>query len=119
MRKNGSGVGEIVGGTSQGIVSGVSAASAGANMQGSQRDRIAVMGNIYKKVNEGKLLTIEYTYGQLFAVEDQMPEINWSIQPDTKEIMGLPCQKAVGTFAGVLMKHGSAASCPTAMAHGN
>jgi GLPGLI family protein len=101
MRKNGGGLSDIVvGGAAQVSVSGVSNASAGSNMQGSQRDRIAAMGNIYKKVNEGKLLTIEYTYGQLFAVEDQMPEINWSIQPDTKEIMGLPCQKAVGDFRG-------------------
>lgn len=65
-----------------------------------QTEMIAAMGNIYRKPNEGKMTIMEYTYGQLFAVEEQLPEIKWDIKQDTKEIMGLQCQKAVGDFRG-------------------
>lgn len=75
-------------------------ASGARGSSSSQAEMIASMGNIYRKLNEGKMVNMEYTYGQLFAVEDNLPEINWTISQDTKAIMGLQCQKATADFRG-------------------
>jgi GLPGLI family protein len=37
---------------------------------------------------------------KLFAVEEPIPAINWNISADTKNIMGMQCQKASGRFKG-------------------
>jgi GLPGLI family protein len=81
-------------------ISGGNVVSSGGSRTPVQTELASSIGNIYKKLSDSKLVTIEYPYGQLFAIEDKMPEINWSIQPDTKEILGLQCQKAVADFRG-------------------
>lgn len=37
---------------------------------------------------------------KLFAVSENLPEINWTIASDTKDIQGISCQKATGRFKG-------------------
>jgi GLPGLI family protein len=37
---------------------------------------------------------------KLFAVSENLPVINWNIGSDTKEILGISCQKATGRFKG-------------------
>jgi GLPGLI family protein len=60
---------------------------------------IAVTGDYMKDINNEKLLSIVYA-GKLLAVEEGIPAINWAITQETKEIMGLGCQKATGEFKG-------------------
>jgi GLPGLI family protein len=60
----------------------------------------AVIGDYIKDVTNDKLTKMEYPGGKLFAVEEKIPAINWSITTETKEIMGLACQKASGEFKG-------------------
>jgi GLPGLI family protein len=64
-----------------------------------QMEIFTLGNNIYSDA-DGKLTVMEQANGKLFAVADEKPAINWSIQPDTKDIMGLQCQKAVGDFRG-------------------
>ncbi len=59
-----------------------------------------VLGYYFKDMNGSKLLNVKIAGSQLFAVEENMPEINWNITQDTKEIMGLQCQKATCDFRG-------------------
>jgi GLPGLI family protein len=37
---------------------------------------------------------------KLFAVSENLPAINWNIASDTKDILGISCQKATGRFKG-------------------
>ncbi|MDB5211772.1 MAG: hypothetical protein JWQ30_2599, partial [Sediminibacterium sp.] len=37
---------------------------------------------------------------KLFSIEEKIPVIKWNITQETKEIKGLPCQKATGDFKG-------------------
>jgi GLPGLI family protein len=60
----------------------------------------AVIGDFMKDLNKEKLVSIVYPNGKLFAIEESMPAINWAITQETKEIMGLTCQKATGEFKG-------------------
>lgn len=57
-------------------------------------------GNYYKDIVNSKMLFTDYTNQKLFAVEENIPTIDWAITQDTKEIMGLQCQKATGDFKG-------------------
>jgi GLPGLI family protein len=61
---------------------------------------IAVNGNYYKDISNATMSLMAYTNGKLFAVEEKTPAIEWNITQETKEIMGLQCQKATGDFKG-------------------
>lgn len=64
-----------------------------------QREILSAGGNVFKEIGTGNLVSMELLVGKLFAVSEKA-SINWSIQPDTKEIMGLKCQKAIGEYKG-------------------
>jgi len=57
-------------------------------------------GNYYKNMNNSMLSFMNYTNGKLFSIEEKIPTIDWKITEETKEIMGLPCQKATADFKG-------------------
>ncbi|MES2329122.1 MAG: GLPGLI family protein [Bacteroidota bacterium] len=61
---------------------------------------IAVVEDYIKDITNGKLSYMAYPNGKLFAVEENIPVINWNITQETKEIMGLACQKATAEFRG-------------------
>ena len=58
------------------------------------------IGNYYKDVNSSNMSNIALAGMQIFAVEEKILVIDWAITQDTKEIMGMPCQKATGDFKG-------------------
>lgn len=60
----------------------------------------ATAGNYYKDVNASKTFAIEFAGGKVFSVEDNMPVINWNITNEIKDLLGVQCQKATGTFKG-------------------
>lgn len=60
----------------------------------------SALGNYYKEMNMSKIINIALAGSQVFAVEDKIPVIEWSITQEAKEIMGLQCQKAIGDFKG-------------------
>jgi GLPGLI family protein len=43
---------------------------------------------------------ITFSNGKMFSVEEKIPIINWTITQETKEMMGVQCQKAVCDFKG-------------------
>jgi GLPGLI family protein len=61
---------------------------------------LAVVGDYIKDINKDKLVSIVWPNGKLFAIEENIPAINWAITQETKEIMGLACQKATAEFKG-------------------
>jgi GLPGLI family protein len=60
---------------------------------------MALRGAYYKNQSASVLSYIAFA-GKLFTVDENMPVIDWSIKPETKEILGMQCQKAVGDFKG-------------------
>jgi GLPGLI family protein len=58
--------------------------------------------NYFKSSASGKLtyLTIPAYSDKLFGVEETLNDINWTITQETKQIMGMDCQKATGRFKG-------------------
>lgn len=54
----------------------------------------------FKDQEASKLDYIATAGGKLFSVEEKIPAIEWNITQETKEIKGLPCQKAIGDFKG-------------------
>jgi GLPGLI family protein len=61
---------------------------------------MSTLGNYYKDLNASLLSFMTYAGGKVFAVQEQIPVIEWNITEETKEIMGLQCQKAIGDFKG-------------------
>ncbi|MES2372686.1 MAG: GLPGLI family protein [Bacteroidota bacterium] len=60
----------------------------------------AKAGNYYKDINASKTFSLETAGAKVFSVEDQVPIIGWDISSDTKELMGVKCQKATGNYKG-------------------
>lgn len=60
---------------------------------------MALRGSYYKNLSTSVLSYIAFA-GKLFTVDENIPVIDWTIKPDTKEILGMPCQKATGDFKG-------------------
>jgi GLPGLI family protein len=58
--------------------------------------------SIYKDISTSKmvLLILPANSGKLFAVTDNTPAINWTIETETKIIQGMQCQKATARFKG-------------------
>lgn len=61
---------------------------------------VATAGNYYKDLNSSKTASMEFAGGKIFSVEDKIPVIDWAITQETKDIMGMQCQKATGYFKG-------------------
>ncbi len=62
--------------------------------------QLGVIGDYIKNIAKGKLSYMAYPNGTLFNIEEDIPTINWNITQETKEIMGLSCQKATADFKG-------------------
>lgn len=60
---------------------------------------MALKGSYFKDQAVSKMSYMAYE-GRLFTIEEKIPVIDWSIKTETKEIMGMQCQKAVGDFKG-------------------
>ncbi|MES2329123.1 MAG: GLPGLI family protein [Bacteroidota bacterium] len=60
----------------------------------------AAAGNYYKEINGSKTFSLEFAGGKVFSVEDKTPAIDWTITEETKDLMGVECQKATGNFKG-------------------
>ncbi|NCI45951.1 GLPGLI family protein [Sediminibacterium soli] len=59
------------------------------------------LANSYIKLSaENRLSYLAMAGMKLFSVEEPAPAIDWAIAPDTRQIMGMPCQKANGRFKG-------------------
>lgn len=56
-------------------------------------------GSMYRDMATGALNVISPADGKLFAVEESTP-IDWTITQESKEIVGITCQKATGHFKG-------------------
>jgi GLPGLI family protein len=61
---------------------------------------LAMSGNYYKDIIESKAFSVEAAGVKVFSVEDKLPVIDWSVSTETRDIMGMPCQKATGSFKG-------------------
>jgi len=59
-----------------------------------------VTNSYFKDQEAAKLDYIATAGGKLFSVEEKIPAIEWNITQETKDIKGLPCQKAIGDFKG-------------------
>ncbi|MDL2239914.1 GLPGLI family protein [Bacteroidales bacterium OttesenSCG-928-L14] len=58
---------------------------------------------IYKKQNTGKLHFVEMVDNigrEVFSYEEDIPQINWEIHNDRKDILNYSCQKATAEFRG-------------------
>jgi len=62
--------------------------------------QLGVIGDYTKDLTNAKLSYMAYPNGNLFSVEESLPVIDWAITQETKEIMGLKCQKATAEFRG-------------------
>jgi GLPGLI family protein len=63
--------------------------------------KVLAAENYYKDFVQSKLSFVLPANGwSLFAIEEEMPVIEWTITQETKQIIGLPCQKATGDFKG-------------------
>ncbi len=60
----------------------------------------AAAGNYYKDINASKTFFLEFAGAKVFSVEDKIPTIAWTITQETKDLMGVECQKAIGVFKG-------------------
>lgn len=60
---------------------------------------MALRGSYYKNQSASVLSYIGFA-GKLFTVDENIPVIDWSIKSETKEILGMQCQKATGDFKG-------------------
>lgn len=76
---------------------------------GSAQGGLRVMGvsgnwqlanSYYKTLGSNTMAYLTLAGDKLFAVEEPIPAINWNISTDTKNIMGMQCQKASGRFKG-------------------
>lgn len=56
-------------------------------------------GSMFRDMAGGVLTAVNSAGGKTFLVEETTP-IDWKIAQDTKEILGLTCQKATGHFRG-------------------
>lgn len=97
MKANGGATGLTVANVSR--ANGQVVSTSSAQISPEMRAMMSTMGNIYKDMAEDKTITMENTNGKLFAIAHKS-EIDWTIQPDTRTIMGLQCQKAVADFKG-------------------
>lgn len=60
---------------------------------------MALKDSYFKDQAASKISYMAYA-GKMFTVDEKIPVIDWSIKPETKEILGMQCQKAVGDFKG-------------------
>lgn len=74
----------------------VGATIAGASLTA----KLFVTGSYYKDQPTSTMAYMAFAVNELFSVEEKIPAINWKIANETKEIHGLPCQKATGDFSG-------------------
>jgi len=82
-----------------GAVSGVSSDGSRVIFMGSLPG-MAQVNSYYKNMSASSLSFISTAGGKIFAVEETTPAIDWTITQETKEIQGLQCQKATGSFKG-------------------
>ena len=61
---------------------------------------MSLVNSYFKDQSASKLAFMASAGGKLFSVEEKIPVIDWNITQETKEIKGLPCQKATGDFKG-------------------
>lgn len=54
----------------------------------------------FKDMEAGKLFFTPYAGGKLYAVEEKIPAIDWTITQETKQVQGMNCQKATCRFRG-------------------
>lgn len=54
----------------------------------------------FKDMEAGKLFFTPYAGTKLYAVEEKIPSIDWTITQETKQIQGMACQKATCRFRG-------------------
>lgn len=51
-------------------------------------------------INELTILTDGYSSNKYFIINENLPDFNWKIENETKEILGYQCKKATMTFRG-------------------
>lgn len=58
--------------------------------------------SLYKDIISAQmtLLSMPAYSGKLFSITDKTPVISWNIEPETKDIKGMQCQKAITHFKG-------------------
>jgi GLPGLI family protein len=83
---------------SGGTVTAVTNSGATVGMPG----KFSYASTYFKNPGSGKLtfLTIPAFSDKLFGVEETLNDQNWTITQDTKQIMGMDCQKATARFKG-------------------
>ncbi|MES2372748.1 MAG: GLPGLI family protein [Bacteroidota bacterium] len=62
--------------------------------------KLFVTGSYYKYQPTSTMAYMAFAVNELFSVEEKIPAIDWKIGNETKEIHGLPCQKATGDYRG-------------------
>lgn len=57
---------------------------------------------VSKNFKDNSLLTLDYSYNpdNFFYVEEKLPNFDWKIDNETKEILGYTCKKATTSFRG-------------------
>jgi len=83
---------------SGGTMTAVTSSGATVGMTG----KFGYTGSYFKNSGTGKLtfLTIPAYSDKLFGIEETLNDQNWTITQDTRQIMGMNCQKATARFKG-------------------
>src|SRR5690606_32559800 len=64
------------------------------------RSRTAIKSSYIIDVHNNKIDQIYKDAGRDYLLDEEMPELDWEILEDTKDIGGYICQKAVANFKG-------------------
>lgn len=62
--------------------------------------KLLASGGYYKDQSTSTMAYMAFAVNELFSVEEKIPAIHWNIGNETKEIHGVPCQKATGDYGG-------------------
>ncbi len=62
--------------------------------------KLSASGCYYKDQSTATIAYMAFAGDELFSVEEKIPVIDWKILSETKEIHGLPCQKAIADYKG-------------------
>lgn len=60
----------------------------------------SAVNSYFKDQSASKLSYIASAGGKIFSVDENTPVIEWAITQETKQILGMQCQKATGDFKG-------------------
>ena len=61
---------------------------------------LALSNSYFKDQSAATIAYITSGGGKIYSIEEKIPAIDWNITQETKEIMGLVCQKATGDCKG-------------------